>query len=248
MIVNWLQADWPAPDFIKAGTTLRQGGVSSGAYTSFNLATHVGDELAAVERNRAILDQSLNIPNAPQWLEQVHSTEAVLLPNEEAIPKADASYTSKENIVCTVMTADCLPLLITNIQGSCVAAIHAGWRGLCDGIIEATIKKLPAEPESLLVWLGPAIGADVYEVGEEVYDAFTNAEVAAKQAFTSVSEGHWLFDIYQLAKLRLNKMGVNHIYGGDRCTLSEEEHFFSYRRDDVTGRMASMIWIEPHKN
>lgn len=244
MTANWLQADWPAPDFIKAGTTLRQGGVSIGAYSSFNLATHVGDELAAVERNRAILDQSLNVPNAPQWLEQIHSTEVVLLPNEEAIPKADASYTSKENIVCTVMTADCLPLLITNKQGSCVAAIHAGWRGLCDGIIEATIKKLPVEPESLLVWLGPAIGADVYEVGEEVYDAFTKAEVEAKQAFTSVSEGHWLFDIYQLAKLRLNKMGVNHIYGGDRCTLSEEEHFFSYRRDDVTGRMASMIWID----
>ena len=244
MTVNWLQADWPAPDFIKAGTTLRQGGVSKGDYASFNLATHVGDELAAVEENRAILTRNLNIPDAPQWLEQIHSTKAVLLPNGETIPKADASYTSKENVVCAVMTADCLPLLVTNKQGSCVASIHAGWRGLCDGIIETTIKKLPVDPESLLVWLGPAIGADVYEVGEEVYDAFIKTEVEAKQAFISVSEGHWLFDIYQLARLRLNKTGVKQIYGGDRCTLSEEQQFYSYRRDDVTGRMASMIWID----
>ncbi len=248
MTVNWLQADWPAPDFIKAGTTLRQGGVSRGAYESFNLATHVGDELALVNQNRAILTRSLNLPNAPQWLEQIHSIKAALLPNEESIPKADAAYTVEKNIVCAVMTADCLPLLITNKQGSFVVAIHAGWRGLCDGIIEMTIKKLAVEPESLLVWLGPAISADVYEVGEEVYDAFTKAEVEAKQAFTSVSEGHWLFDIYQLAKLRLNKMGVKQIYGGDRCTLSEEEQFFSYRRDDVTGRMASMIWIDKTSN
>lgn len=242
MTVNWLQADWPAPDFIKAGTTLRQGGASETPYDGFNLATHVGDELAAVKQNRAKLN--MDLATAPQWLEQVHSTKAVLLPSEEIIPKADAAYTSEKNIVCAVMTADCLPLLITDQQGSCVAAIHAGWRGLCDGIIEETIKQLPVEPESLLVWLGPAIGADVYEVGEEVYDAFTKAEPEAKQAFTDVSDGHWLFDIYRLAKLRLNKMGVTPIYGGDHCTLSEEDRFFSYRRDNVTGRMASLIWID----
>lgn len=240
MIKNWLKADWPAPDFIKAGTTLRQGGVSKGSFNSFNLATHVGDEFAAVRQNRSML----NVPNAPQWLEQVHSTKAVLFPAEEITLKADAAYTSDKNIVCAVMTADCLPLLITDKQGSCVAAIHAGWRGLCAGIIETTIKKLAVEPESLLVWLGPAIGPDVYEIGEEVYHAFIKGDDAAKQAFTSVSEGHWLFDIYHLAKLRLNKTGVKQIYGGDRCTLSEEEQFFSYRRDGVTGRMASMIWIE----
>ena len=244
MTTNWLKADWPAPDFIKAGTTLRQGGVSRGAYESFNLATHVGDELTAVERNRAILNQSLDVPNPPQWLEQIHSTKAVLLPSEESIPKADAAYTFEKNTVCAVMTADCLPLLITDREGSCVAAIHAGWRGLCDGVIEATINKLPSKPESLLVWLGPAIGADVYEVGEEVYDDFTKANHEAKQAFTPTAEKHWLFDIYRLAKLRLNFIGVKQIYGGDRCTLSEEEQFFSYRRDDVTGRMASMIWID----
>lgn len=166
------------------------------------------------------------------------------MPSEEAIPKADASYTQQENIVCAVMTADCLPLLITDKAGSCVAAIHAGWRGLCDGIIESTIKKLSVEPESLLVWLGPAIGPNVYEIGEEVYDAFTKHDVEAKKSFTSTSEQHWLFNIYRLATLRLHRLGIKQIYGGNHCSLSEKEQLFSYRRDDVTGRMASMIWIE----
>ena len=245
MTVNWLQADWPAPDFIKAGTTLRQGGVSNNGYSSLNLAIHVGDDLAAVKKNRSILMQSLNLTNEPQWLEQVHSTKAVLLPHEHVIPKADASFSSEKNIVCAVMTADCLPLLITDKKGSCVAAIHAGWRGLCDGIIESTIKKLSVEPASLLVWLGPAIGPNVYEIGEEVYDAFTQHDVEAKKSFTATSEKHWLFDIYRLATLRLHRLGVQQIYGGHHCTLSEEEQFFSYRRNDVTGRMASLIWIEP---
>lgn len=240
MISNWLKAEWPAPDFIKAGTTLRRDGVSKAPYDSFNLATHVGDAVEAVEQNRSLL----NLPNAPQWLEQVHSTTAVLLPCEDEIPKADASYTSEKNTICTVMTADCLPVLMTDKEGSCVAAIHAGWHGLCDGIIEMTIEKLPIAAENLLVWLGPAIGSDVYEIGEEVYDAFTKNDNEAKLAFTSTSEQHWLFNIYLLAKLRLNRAGVDHIYGGEHCTLTEKEDFFSYRRDDVTGRMASMIWIE----
>lgn len=241
---NWLTADWPAPDFIKAGITLRHGGISQGSYDSFNLAMHVGDELASVKANRNTLSQNLNLMNRPQWLEQVHSSHAVLLPNKESIPKADAAYTLEKNIVCAVMTADCLPLLITDNEGRCVAAIHAGWRGLCNGIIEETIRKLPVEAEELLVWLGPAISADVYEVGKEVYDAFTRDNDEAKQAFVSTNENHWLFDIYRLAKLRLNKIGVQQIYGGDRCTLRENELFYSYRRDNVTGRMASMIWID----
>lgn len=251
MTTNWLDADWPAPDYIKAGTTLRKGGVSHPPYASLNIATHVGDERAMVMQNRAML--KLPTENEPQWLQQTHSSTAVLLPNEEITPLADAAFTLDKNVVCTVMTADCLPLLITDTSGSCVAAIHAGWRGLHGGIIEATIKKLPVEPESLLVWLGPAIGPDVYEVGEEVYDSFTLAALATygqsgsdevKQAFTPVSDRHWLFDIYRLAKLRLNKIGVRQIYGGNHCTLTEEDLFFSYRRDGITGRMASMIWIE----
>lgn len=248
MTINWLEADWPAPDFIKAGTTLRDGGESSSPYNSFNLATHVGDELSIVTQNRSLLKRSLNLSSEPQWLEQTHSTTAIMLPNDIENPQADAVYTLKKNTVCAVMTADCLPVLITDRQGSCVAAIHAGWRGLCDGIIEASIKKLPVDPQSLLVWLGPAIGSDVYEVGKEVYDAFTlgkQGNADAKQAFTPTVEQHWLFDIYLLAKQRLNKIGVSHIYGGNHCTLSEKEHFFSYRRDGVTGRMANLIWIEP---
>ncbi|MDH5369328.1 MAG: peptidoglycan editing factor PgeF [Gammaproteobacteria bacterium] len=246
MTTNWLEADWPAPDFIKAGTTIRHGGVSTTPYTSFNLATHVGDELAAVNQNRATLSRRLSLPCEPHWLEQIHSTTVVLLPNEDVIPKADAVYTSETNIVCAVMTADCLPLLITDEQGSCVAAIHAGWRGLCDGVIESTIKKLPVEPESLLVWLGPAIGPDVYEVGKEVYDAFQLADHdsdASQQAFTPTAEQHWLLDMYYMARVRLNNIGVSQIYGGTRCTFSEKEQFFSYRRDGATGRMASLIWI-----
>ena len=240
MIANWLKADWPAADFIKAGTTLRQGGVSQTPYDSLNLATHVGDDPKAVQQNRILL----GLPDDTQWLEQIHSTRVVKLPNTENVPKADASYTTEKNIVCVVMTADCLPVLITDKEGSCVAAIHAGWRGLCDGIIEETINKLPVAAGNLLVWLGPAIGPDVYEIGKEVYDAFTLNDIEAKQAFTLTSEQHWLFNIYQLAKLRLNRIGVEQIYGGNHCCLTEKEDFFSYRRDDVTGRMASMIWID----
>lgn len=242
MTMNWIKADWPAPDFIKAGTTVRQGGVSKAPYDSFNLATHVGDDINAVRQNRAHLE----VPNPPQWLEQIHSTNAVLLPNDDIMPKADAAYTITSNTVCAVMTADCLPLLITNKKGTCVAAVHAGWRGLRDGIIEHTINKLPAEAGSLLVWLGPAIGAAVYEVGEDVYSAFTVHDGDAKTAFSASRENHWLFDIYALAKQRLHKLGVRQVYGGDHCSLSEEEHFYSYRRDVITGRMATMIWIEKH--
>jgi len=238
--MNWIEADWPAPCFIKAGVTLRQGGVSHSPYDSFNLATHVGDDPLAVRQNRAML----KLPAEPQWLQQVHSTEAVLLPHAESVPTADAAYTTSQKVVCAVMTADCLPLLITDKQGSCVAAIHAGWRGLCNGIIETTINKLPVAANQLMVWLGPAIGPEVYEVGEEVYDAFTSENEETKSAFVPVSKGHWLFDIYQLAWIRLNNLDVTQIYGGNHCTLTEKERFFSYRRDGITGRMASFIWID----
>ncbi|MFK5913458.1 MAG: peptidoglycan editing factor PgeF [Woeseiaceae bacterium] len=237
---DWLEADWPAADFIKAGTTFRQGGVSQSPYTSLNLATHVGDKLEDVNKNRL----QLVLPNTTQWLEQTHSLVAVSLPNTETIPKADASYTDKNQVVCSVLTADCLPLLVTDKKGRNVAAIHAGWRGLCEGIIENTLKQLPFATQDCLVWLGPAISVEVYEVGQDVYDAFCAVEVSAKSSFTKTREGHWLFDIYALAKQRLNNIGVKNIYGGHHCSYTEEEHFFSYRRDGTTGRMASMIWID----
>ena len=246
---NWLAANWPAPKFIKAGTTLRtygeSGGVSQAPFDKFNLATHVGDDIHAVIQNRAML----HTPTEPQWLEQIHSTNVVLLPTQVQSPKADAAYTKEKNVVCAVMTADCLPLLMTDLKGQYVAAVHAGWRGLCNGIIEATIKKLPVEAESLLVWLGPAIGANVYEVGEEVYHAFTQDDEEAKQAFMPVSTvsgltKHWLLDLYLMARLRLNRIGIRQIFGGDFCTFSDQKKFYSYRRQAKTGRMASLIWIE----
>ena len=244
MTINWLEADWPAPGFIKAGTTFRHGGVSVAPYNSLNLATHVGDDPLAVLQNRA----RLLTPAAPQWLEQTHSIDVISLPCDESEPKADAAVTTQPGIVCAAMTADCLPVLMTNTEGSCVAATHAGWRGLCDGILEATVEKLAIDPQSLLVWLGPAIGPNVYEVGQEVYDAFTKNDPDAQFAFTPVTTGgratrHWLFDIYAMARLRLNKVGVTKIFGGGLCTYSDEENYFSYRRDGTTGRMASLIWI-----
>ena len=248
---NWLAAEWPAPENIKAGTTLRTysdvpgeiKGASKAPYDYFNLATHVGDELEAVLKNRAMLQT----PSEPQWLEQTHSTNVVCLPAAEETPHADAAYTMHKQVICAVLTADCLPLLVTDRQGQCVAAIHAGWRGLHHGIIEKTIKKLPVEPADLLVWLGPAIGENVYEVGEEVYHAFSRDDNEAAQVFTPVSQGHWLLNMYAMARLRLRRIGISQIFGGGLCTYTEQERFYSYRRENRTGRMASLIWIENNK-
>ncbi len=242
--MGWIEADWPARDFIRAGTTTRQGGNSQGSYASFNLAQHVEDDPTIVEQNRASLHALCGAPAQLQWLQQVHSTEVVELPHQQKIPRADAAFSLKPGVACTVMTADCLPLLIANSDGTMVAAVHAGWRGLYDGIIEKTVQRLPVENSQLLVWLGPAIGAEVYEVGKEVYDAFTQKDKNNAQAFEQKDKEHWLFDIYQAARLRLKAIGVEHIYGGEYCTYSQEDLFYSYRRDGATGRMASMIWIE----
>ena len=248
---SWLAANWPAPKNIRAGTTLRtfsnipgeNKGASKAPYDYFNLATHVGDDLDAVLENRGMLQT----PSVPQWLEQTHSTDIVCLPAAEETPHADAAYTMHEKVVCAVLTADCLPLLVTDKQGQCVAAIHAGWRGLYHGIIEKTIQKLPVEPGNLLVWLGPAIGENVYEVGEEVYYAFTDNDKEAEQAFIPVSQGHWLLNMYAMAHLRLQRIGVTQIFGGGLCTFTEQTRFYSYRRENKTGRMASLIWFENNK-
>jgi polyphenol oxidase len=248
---NWLAAEWPAPEMVKAGTTLRtfsdlQGktkGVSKAPYDYFNLATHVGDDPESVQKNRSMLQT----PSGPQWLEQTHSTSVVCLPAAIETPHADAAYTTRKDVVCAVLTADCLPLLVTDRQGQCVAAIHAGWRGLHHGIIEKTIKQLPVEPVDLLVWLGPAIGENVYEVGEEVYYAFSQDDKEAAQAFTPVSAEHWLLNMYAMARLRLHRLGITQIFGGGLCTFTDKARFYSYRRENRTGRMASLIWIENNK-
>jgi len=247
----YLDVVWPAPSHIRALTTLRTGGFSLRDYQSLNVASHVGDEEKAVLANRQILKDKAGLPTEPYWLKQVHGVR-VIEAKSFALnppPEADASVAFAPGQVCAVMTADCLPLLITDKGGSRVAAIHAGWRGLAAGIIENTVQSLIARPgdlpEDLLVWLGPAIGPKQFEVGPEVYNIFVDADPDASFAFQAKAEqGRWLADIYHLASLRLKKLGITQIYGGDYCTYSDSKRFYSYRRDKTTGRMASMIWID----
>ncbi|SJM93896.1 peptidoglycan editing factor PgeF [Crenothrix polyspora] len=235
----WLVPNWPAPKNIHAVSTLRTGGVSTGCYASLNPATHVGDDVNTVAQNRNIIRQSLMLPAEPVWLQQVHSNIAVDASTVTGLPQADASYSRAANVVCTVMTADCLPLLVCAEDGSCVAAIHAGWKGLLDGIITNTITAMHAD--KLLVWLGPAIGPACFEVGTEVRAAFIEKSVIFTGAFTQQNH-RWLADIYHLARVELSVLGIDKIYSGNFCTVTEHERFYSYRRDKETGRMASLIW------
>ena len=241
---NFFIPEWPAPSHIKSMQTLRSGGKSKGIYNSFNLATHVNDDINFVQMNRALLSQ--HVPSAPFWLNQTHGTDVIELPS--SLLHADASYTKDKNIVCVVQTADCLPLLVTNKKGTIAAAIHAGWRGLLNGVIENTLHKMNVPSHELLVWLGPAISQKHFEVGSDVKHSFCEKHHESEKAFQSVSNQKWLADIYMLAKIRLHACGVNAIYGAsvtnDYCTFTHHEEYFSYRRDGETGRMASLIWIE----
>ena len=234
--------DWPAPKNIKAATTTRTGGYSQSPFDSFNLASHVEDDTNAVAKNRKSLMEELGLPSEPVWLEQVHSAVAIDASNKNH--KADASVTAQAGTVCAAMTADCLPVLFCNKQGTQVAAAHAGWRGLADGILESTIDMINSQPDELMAWMGPAIGPEIFEVGDEVRDAFINYLPQAEQAFKQTISGHWLADIYLLARQRLEQKGVTHLYGGSFCTYTEKERFYSYRRDGKTGRMASLIWMD----
>ncbi len=244
MAIDFITPDWPAPKAIKALCTTRLGGVSLVPYDALNLATHVGDDPNTVSTNRDILTEQALLPEAPRWLNQTHGTNVINSRDWQLDCDADASYSSNSNHVCTVMTADCLPVLICDKQASFVAAVHAGWRGLADGIIEKTISYYCANPSDLMIWLGPAIGPNQFEVGTDVYTIFTNQSPNAKSAFVQTDSTHYLADIYQLARLRIQQSGINAIYGGDKCTVSDATHFFSYRRDGICGRMASMIWID----
>lgn len=229
--MNILKPQWKAPAHVKAYTTLR------------DLWTHLdtGDQ----ETKRPPLKTLLQLPQDPIWLNQKHTTIAV-----EAVPEnkekiADASFTSQPNRICVILTADCLPILICHQDGTQVAAIHAGWRGLANGIIETTLSSMRQPTANLMVWLGPAIGPQKFEVGEDVFDAFTSQQADSQKAFVPHTPGKWLADLYALARMRLQAQGITHIYGGDFCTYTQNELFFSYRRDKgLTGRMASLIWIE----
>jgi hypothetical protein len=239
---EWLSADWPAPDRVRTLITTRQGGVSSAPYDSLNLGDHVGDLPEHVAANRALL--RAHLPAEPAWLTQVHGTAVRDAAGVRGAPEADASFADRAGIVCAIMTADCLPVLFCDRSGTRVAAAHAGWRGLCGGVLEASAASLAVAPQDLLVWMGPAIGPDAFEVGGEVRTAFVERQPASAAAFSPIDEGKYLADIYLLARLRLQAIGINAIYGGDFCTVIDRSRFFSYRRDGRTGRMASLIWLE----
>ncbi len=235
--------NWAAPPQVKAYTTTRYGGVSQPPYNALNLADHVGDDAPAVAMNRAILQETLQLPTEPIWLKQVHGIQAVTAQPKHRDCLADAAYTNELEHICVVLTADCLPVLFCNRQGTWVAAVHAGWRGLAGGILETTVQYFPGTSQDILVWLGPAIGPHAFEVGAEVRQAFIHVLPQAEEAFTPNRNGTWLANLYQLARQRLIHQGITHIYGGDFCTYSEQNRFYSYRRDQVTGRMASLIWL-----
>jgi YfiH family protein len=240
--VQWIMPDWPAPAGVRALTTLRVGGVSRKGYAGLNLALHVGDDPEAVRENRDRLLRAAGIPVEPCWLEQVHGNLVIDADDWQPGVQADAAFARYPDVVCAVLTADCLPVMLCARDGSTVAAIHAGWRGLAAGVIEATANEIGGG--ELIAWLGPAIGPQAFEVGDEVRAAFLAADAGAAAAFRPSPAERWLADIYLLARRRLRSAGVTEIYGGGECTYSDAARFFSYRRDGQTGRMASLIWRE----
>ncbi len=241
---DWILPDWPAPDRVGAVVTTRVGGVSAAPFDTMNLGFHVGDDTAAVARNRALLLAALDLPVHPQWLNQVHGTrvERAVAGGREL--EADAVWSDIPGLACAIMTADCLPVLFCTRDGRRVAAAHAGWRGLLSGVLENTVTALDTDPARVLAWMGPAIGPDAFEVGTEVRDAFL-AHGDAEAAFRPHPDHHgkWFADLYLLASARLAALGVGHVGGGGWCTFSEPGRFFSFRRDGRTGRMASLVWI-----
>ena len=244
MAPDLLTPNWPAPSNVLDLQTLRHGGCSAAPWDSFNLGDHVGDDPARVAANRAALRRHL--PAEPLWLQQVHGIAAVdagKTANSGTEIVADAAFARQPDVVCAVMTADCLPVLFCDRAGSVVAAAHAGWRGLVGGILESTLVGMAVPAAELLAWLGPAIGPQAFEVGDEVRTAFLADDPAAATAFVALGAGKWLADLYALARRRLLRAGVQQIYGGGECTLSDRARYFSYRRDGITGRMATLIWL-----
>ncbi|MBL8354847.1 MAG: peptidoglycan editing factor PgeF [Delftia acidovorans] len=246
----WITPDWPAPARVRAVTTTRNGpGASQPPHERFNLGANVGEDPGVTAANRASLLRALALPSVPSWLRQVHGTtvHAVATAMRVAVgaePEADAAVTRVAGAVLGVLTADCLPVLLCADDGSEVAAIHAGWRGLRAGVIEAACAQLRAPGPRLLAWLGPAIGPVAYEVGAEVREAFIADDPAAAAGFRVARRDHWYCDLYALARMRLARLGIERIHGGEYCTHGEPQRFYSYRRDGVTGRMATLVWID----
>jgi len=242
----WLDADWPAPRGVRALTTLRYGlGSSKAPFDALNLGLRCGDETATVIDNRHQLAAALGLPSAPRWLRQVHGIDVAIEPGIDE-PEADASVTSTPDMVLAILTADCLPVVFSAKDGSEVAAAHAGWRGLADGVLEATVAAMGTPAEGIVAWLGPCAGPQAYEIGQEVFEAFVSRDPRATSAFLATRPAHWKVDLYALARQRLADAGIgpNNIHGGGLCTISEPSRFFSHRRDNCTGRLATLIWRE----
>lgn len=243
-MIDVIKPSWNVPKHVQAFTTTRQGGYSLSPFDSMNMALHVGDKSNDVLQNRKILKKQYKLPTEPVWLDQQHTSVVVPADNTYTVPPvADASYSDKINQVCAVLTADCLPILICNKQGTEIAAVHAGWRGLANQIVRETVKKFNSKPEDLVVWFGPAISQRAFEVGEDVKEVFLANNTAAPTHFSDKSPGKYLFNLYAAARYQLNQLGVESVYGGDYCTHTDKDTFYSYRRDNTTGRMATLIWI-----
>jgi polyphenol oxidase len=247
MPVQWITPDWPAPAVVKAAATLRTGGVSEGTFAGLNLGVHVGDDPAAVAENRRLLRVALQLPAEPTWLNQVHGMNVVPADSDQATssapPTADASVAYRSGSVCVVLTADCLPVLFCDRQGTRVGAAHAGWRGLVGGVLARTIETLGVPPSQLLAWLGPAIEQDAFEVGPEVQEQFVARDPNNVAAFRGNERGRWQADLYQLARNELARLGVHAVHGGGFKCFADSERFFSYRRESLTGRMATLVWL-----
>ena len=244
MHADWIRPDWPAPARVRAVSTTRGGGVSSGSYASLNLGQHVGDAPASVIENRRRLVTTLGLRHEPRWLTQVHGTAVARLMGAPVSAPADAAVTGMAGEACSVMTADCLPVLFCDRTGTKVGAAHAGWRGLAAGVLEAAVQVMETAPGELLAWMGPAIGPGAYEVGEEVRQAFVSRDPGAGAAFApGQAGGKWWCDLYMLAQRRLETVGLTQVYGGGFCTYTERERFFSFRRNGECGRMATLIWL-----
>ena len=250
MKLDWIQPAWPAPPQVRALSTTRTGGVSIGPFASLNLGDHVGDRPGAVAENRRRLAEAAGLPGVPAWLRQVHGTRVVTVtPDSPPGAEADAATAFRAGAVCAVLTADCLPVLFTCRRGRRVAAAHAGWRGLAGGVLEAVISCMGEDPAELMAWIGPGIGPSAFEVGPEVREAFVRQETACNRHFTAGHGDRWFADLPGLTRHRLERAGVRSVFGGNHCTFSDAEHFFSYRRDGRCGRMATLIWIsgEPRR-
>jgi polyphenol oxidase len=238
---DWIVPDWPAPARVRSLITTRRGGVSSGSFASMNLGDHVGDDPDPVRRNRALLTAQL--PAEPKWLKQVHGARVAFVDGALYPKEADGAVARQAGTVCAVLVADCLPVLLCNAAGTTVGVAHAGWRSMAAGVLEQTVAAMGATPSTLLAYFGPAIGPQSFEVGDEVRRAFMEIDATDAEAFLPGTPGKWMCDLYELARRRLLRMGVERIFGGGLCTLIEAQRFFSYRRDGATGRMAALIWL-----